>query len=243
MIAQLQLSPEAASIRFGSGDLPLHLACRVTQDVRVVELLIAYYRLGLKLNDASGGSALHNACVNRSDAALAVVKLLLREFGGAALQTGSCGEYPLHVACRWSRNVAVAEAVCEASPTALIGHDDQGGTPLHAAAASEDPQMAIVVLDKLYVQLAPRALAAKNLAGQTALYVACRYSSSSENVLELLERRGPGTVREDCERACAGSIGQPGVWLCNETAWHLAVDECVVCEYVVDSGAIGEHSV
>lgn len=158
------------------GILPIHRACGC-DDVpfRVIEALIETYPQSLeqKCNTFDGGLPIHDAVSHDySTINTDVIKLLLQHYKGSASVKDEDGCTPLqsHLYCSPSPSLEVVKMLVEAHPDAVRTHDQYKWYPLHCAAACDNWQIAIYLID-----LYPEALVKHTFTDQIPRIVADEY--------------------------------------------------------------------
>ena len=97
------------------GQLPLHKACRYSNSSVAVQQLIAANNDALTIGDGDGDMALHMACYNETDAAEAIIKVVLEAEPYVSRVAGQDDELPLHKAIQFGQSSVVVQLLKDAS--------------------------------------------------------------------------------------------------------------------------------
>ena len=176
--------------RDGDGTTPLHMAAE-SENLGTVMILL---QAGADVHAPSRGlTPLHAAA--RNEGAKIVTALL--DFGADVnADPGGDGTPLLYAVQVWKISKAVVNALLEAGADPR-GRDDNGESPLHAAARSSDPEMTTLLAD------AGADVHARNEKGETPLHLA-RARNNLPAIRELLELGADPATRDN-----AGRIADP----------------------------------
>jgi len=132
----LDRDPEAIRTRDDQGDLPIHIACSITDDpVNLIEFLTLQDRATLQIQDRLGRLPIHVYSLNEDAHSLAGFKLLL-ETGGAGTLTArdQTGSLPLHLLCHNQKPWWPAvKLLLESHPGSVSTRNGSGDLPLTLA--------------------------------------------------------------------------------------------------------------
>eukprot|EP00980_Cylindrotheca_fusiformis_P022957 scaffold9951_cov146-Cylindrotheca_fusiformis.AAC.1 len=115
--------------------LPLHHACEMGADVKVISTLLDHYPTAANVLTRKQDSALSLACTcNKS---LETVRLLIQANSSALIQKNMYGFAPLHCVCRaYQPRMAIVQALLDACPSSISLQTHAGETPVHLASSN-----------------------------------------------------------------------------------------------------------
>ena len=184
------------SMEFVPGDTPLHIAC-LRNSIEIVKYLIGECRCDPQIQNCQGVLPLHIACSSRS---LEMVKLVSHcntntTITSTWISRDTCkhpivhvveGDTPLHIACRYKKNVIVKYLIeeCHCDPQIL---NCQGVLPLHIACSSRSLEMVKLVSHCNTNTTITSTWISRDtckhpivhvVEGDTPLHIACRYKKN-----------------------------------------------------------------
>jgi hypothetical protein len=113
----------------------LHIACRNTAPLEVVQFLVEQWPEAVKIADGRGWLPFHVACINR--APLQVVQFLVEHWSEAVKIVGQYGWLPLHLACINRAPLQVIQFLVEQWPESIKAADTHEKNPLDCAEIPE----------------------------------------------------------------------------------------------------------
>jgi ankyrin repeat protein len=161
--AILKAKPEAATLRDGSGSLPLHVALEHSSTT-IVEIVLKAFPEGSQLTDGVGSLVLHRACCYDK-----ATRLLLRSYPEGVRAKDAFDRLPLHNAIMCNASSTTVQDLVTVFPDGLLQQDLDGDTPLHKASAGVGHPSCHHDITSL-VCVRPNATKVKNAAGELALH-------------------------------------------------------------------------
>ena len=132
-----------------TGQLPLHIACRVGAPVEILRLFVQAYAAALQTTDNSGGLPLHAAC--QADApSLESIRYVVEKDPNAVQAANNDGALPLHLLCGSRPSVQTVQYLLGSFEGALAMRTHQGDLPVMVACKTSSSESVIQILLTMY---------------------------------------------------------------------------------------------
>ena len=177
--------PDHSKLHDGRLWMPLHFAVSLPNtDLMDIQNIFAAQPQSIKVHTSEQYQC--NPChlaVMTKNPRLEVLRRLKVYYPRFGTSKNSEGNVPLHLAAKYTDNIAVIRELAQLHPPSLRATNIRGRTPLHMAAMYS--KSAAIVRE--LAQLHPPSLRATNKEGRTPLHMAAMYSKSAVIVRELAQ--------------------------------------------------------
>jgi hypothetical protein len=210
----LQQCPGSVRVADNHGNLPLHAAATADANLSTIQLLARRHRDSVRIPSVAGDLPLHCAAAARKSSSgrsrrrtrtgsmtTTILAYLLQRFPGAARQTNSRGELPIHLALGGVYSPVTMDdylLLVEAWPESLERPTTAAGRlPLHCAVLGNHQRVVAGALVRDLLAKFPDAVRARDRQGRLPLHLllAERYFTVSSGDGKALREAWPESVR------------------------------------------------
>ena len=233
----LQAYPEAASIPDADGDLPLHLAASLPNNLEVVAALLAAYPGAVSVPASDGRLPLHVSAAYQ--AGVETVAFLLGAYHHAICVADDGGDLPLHLAVansssalkrmqkqqeHYTEGPAVVALLLDAYPEAARVLNNDSALPLVVALDSAAAIAIVVMLLEVYPEAAGMEIPDDKVVGALwlPLHLACASECGPEVVALLLEAFPSAASVPDVNRDLPLHLAAANTARCRPADWMSA---------------------